>query len=666
MRFMRTAPLIAALALGAPAALAAPPVVVSTSPVSNAMAPADTPIALTFDQALLGSTVTASSVRVFGKQTGKSTGAIALSNGDTTVTFTPAKPFAAGELVLVNLSHAIQAADSTPLRAGGYAFQFLIETQPGTRNFEVSQSMSNRSGSQTRIYGAAAVDLNGDRSIDLATVNEVSADLRVFLNRGDGSGQYQSFLKPFAIGVESSPNESGDFDNDGKIDLAVSATESGGVWIARGAGNGKFSSSQTVLTGADAHGVAVLDVDGDGDLDIVDALFGESPNDMAVLLNDGSGTFAAPSYFASGCSGAWGLASGDVDGDGLIDLVLGCVSDSKIAVMLGKGDGSFDVLPAQDAGGAPWQVALGDLDGDGDLDVTLALAGFGYGAFAGGAVLMGNGDGTFGSPTTFDVGGHTPATDLGDFDGDGDLDWLLSGFQDGKWKLFVNDGAGNFTFDQEFAATSNPSCAVLLDVDNDGDLDMALTDEIADTVMVLRNSAAPSPLCPAAPAECRGSVKPGKSSLALKDSASNKGDKLVWSWAAGAATTKAEFGDPLASDDYALCVYDDGALVTSVTADHGGTCRGKPCWTSKSKSFVYADKDRTPTGMSKLTLTEGIDGKAKIKATAKGFSLALPDPGNLAGPVEVQLQRSGGGPCFGSTFSAPFKQSDAAFKDKGD
>jgi hypothetical protein len=335
--------------------------------------------------------------------------------------------------------------------------------------------------------------------------------------------------------------------------------------------------------------------------------------------------------------------------------------------MLGNGDGTFDVLTPQAAGGAPWQVTLGDVDGDGDLDATLAKAADGIGD-PGGAVLLGNGDGTFGAPVHVDAGGHTPATDLGDLDGDGDLDWVLSGFAGGIWKLYVNDGDGNFTFDQELAATSNPSCAVLLDVDNDGVLDLALTDEIADTVTVVENASALSAQCPPAPDVCRGSVKPGKSSFVLKNSTNPKSDSLVWKWVAGAATTKAEFGDPLASDDFALCVYDDGELITSVTADHGGLCRGKPCWKEKTTSFSYADKDRTPSGMQKLQLAQGLtDGKAKVVATAKGFLLQMPDLGDITGPVDVQLQRSGGGPCFGSTFSAPFSRSDdAVFKDKAD
>jgi hypothetical protein len=232
----RASLLVTALATFAPlVAVAAQPNVVSTSPTRHTFAPAGTAISITFDQALLTSSIDSSSLRVFGRSTGTATGTVAFSNGDKTLTFTPSKAFSAGETVLVNLSHDVLAADSTPMRGAGYAFEFIVQSRPAVLDFQQIDVMSNRGSTpQTRIYGAVQADLDRDGWIDLATVNEVSADLRVFLNRGDGSGLYQKpFLAPVPIGVESSPNEPGDFDNDGKIDIAVSATTSGGVWIAR-------------------------------------------------------------------------------------------------------------------------------------------------------------------------------------------------------------------------------------------------------------------------------------------------------------------------------------------------------------------------------------------------------------------------------------------------
>lgn len=637
--------------------------VVSTVPAQNRFAPAGTTIAITFDQPLLTSSVTSASFRVFGRQTGPVSGPIVFSNADRTLTITPSRPFAAGEIVVVNLSHDVRSATSTPLRSAGFAFQFQVSAAAAARDFQQIDVMSNRiGGAQTRIYGAVQADFDHDGWIDLATVNEVSADLRVFMNRADGSGLYDPFLRPpFPVGVESSPNEPGDFDNDGKIDIAVSATDSGGVWIAHGAGDGTFNGSQSVLTGSEPHGVVVLDVDGDGDPDIVNAVYGDDT--LALLLNDGTGTFGAPTYFGAGCHGPWGLGTADMNGDGIFDLVAGCVNDQQGAVLLGNGDGTFTAKPAQSAGGGPWQVALGDVDGDGIIDAAFANNAQGNGGLA-----HGNGDGTLALPVTVPVGGTAVASDLADLDGDGDLDWILSSFGAGLWRIYVNDGAGHFTFDQDISAPSNPSCAVPLDFDNDGDIDLAMSDEIADVVVLMQNTSGPSPICPPAPASCREPIESGKASLTLKDRTPDSGDQIVWKWIKGPVTPKADYGDPLTSDEFALCIYDAGLLLTSASAPAGGACSGKPCWTDKPTNLTYRNRVGSTSGTQSVKLKEGlVDGKASIAVKAKGMKVVMPDLGAITGPVTVQLHRSGGGPCFGATYSAPFQKSDATqLKDKSD
>jgi hypothetical protein len=637
--------------------LAGEPVVVSTAPVRNTVVAAGTTVSVTFDEPVLPASINAGTFRVFGRTSGTASGPLALSNANQTVTLTPSHPFAAGEVVLVNLSHSIQAADTTPLRSAGYAFQFSIQAGTATRQFDQIDVMSNRIlGGQTRIYGAAATDLDGDGWVDLATVNEVSADLRIFMNRADGSGMYDPFLKPpFPIGVESSPNEPADFDNDGKTDIVTSATISGGVWISRGAGDGTFSGSQSVLTGSQPHGVAVLDVDGDADLDIVNAVAGD--DHMALTLNNGAGAFGPPSFFEGGGGTEYGLGSGDMNNDGITDLVIGAAGTETLVVQLGNGNGTFTGAPAQDAGGVTWQVAVGDVDGDGNLDAAL-----GNSFSNNGAILRGNGDGTMDLPEIQSMPGHTPASDLGDLDGDGDLDWMLSSFGAGVWHLFVNDGNGNFTFDQEFEADSNPSCAIFTDFDNDGDLDLALTDEIADLVTLMRNSNGPSPLCPPAPVLCRTPTQSAAAVLQIKNRTPDTKDGLLWRWNKGAATMKAEYGNPVTTDDYALCLYDAGALVASATADAGSG------WTEKPTSFAHKNPDLLPDGTHTVQLRQGLfPGTAKILFKGKGGPLGMPAPDALAGPVTVQLHRSGGGPCWGATYSAPFQRQDGeVFMDRSD
>ncbi len=235
-------------------AIAADLQVVSTTPVLNTSAPRATTITITFDKALEASSIDASTFRVFGRGTGTVTGAFSFSNANKTVTLAPTKTFSAGEVVTVNLSHDVQAADNTNLRSAGYAFQFTIPAQAGARTFQFLNAMSNRTspGTGTRIYGAQATDLNGDGYLDLVTVNEDSADVRVFLNTADGTGLYGGFLAPKAIGQESSPNEPADFDNDGKTDGVFSATSDHGVWILRGNGDGTYGTTQSIILGGAA------------------------------------------------------------------------------------------------------------------------------------------------------------------------------------------------------------------------------------------------------------------------------------------------------------------------------------------------------------------------------------------------------------------------------
>jgi hypothetical protein len=177
-----------------------------------------------------------------------------------------------------------------------------------------------------------------------------------------------------------------------------------------------------------------------------------------------------------------------------------------------------------------------------------------------------------------------------------------------------------------------------------------------------------APACAAAPDVCRTPTISGKAFLALTDKSPDDKDQLQWKWAAGSATTKGEFGDPVNTDDYVLCLYDGGGLVATLTVPKGGDCSGKPCWTSKPKGFQYKDKLRTADGIAQLQLSEGADGKAKIQVKGKGVNLPPIDLGMLTSPLTVQLKPSSGGLCFGATYTFPpvVKNDGVSFKDKAD
>lgn len=476
--------------------------VTSISPASNSLvAPVDTPITVTFDQPVDRGTITDASFWAFGRWSGTVAGAFSFSDQDRTVTLSPSQPLSAGETVMVVLSHDIRSASGDPMRAAGYSFLFWTKPRPAGLGFEPVQTLSTRSNPniRTRAYGALATDLDGDRFLDLTTINEDSADLRVFINKADGTCEFNNLSGPYPVGRRASPNEPADFNHDGFADICVANITTNTISVLLGRGDGTFNPQTQYNVGSAPRGVAVLDANGDGHIDIVNS--NSSSSNLSTLINRGDGTFNPPQFFEGGGSGEYGLAAADMNSDGILDLVASTVNSTEIVILTGNGDGTFTVASSQSSGGYTWMIAVGDLNGDGNADVV------GVNAFSPGAgvALMGDGQGHLGSATSHITDEFPLATDLGDLDGDGDLDWICASFS-GDWSLFINDGAGQFTFLREFEATSAASCSVMFDADNDGDLDLGLIDELDDTVQILRNGDRPPGLSMALVGGCPATV----------------------------------------------------------------------------------------------------------------------------------------------------------------
>jgi uncharacterized repeat protein (TIGR01451 family) len=492
--------LLARGALGALFMLATPMparaiAVSATTPTGNANhASRSTAVAITFDGPLDTSTITSSTFRIWGTQSGSAAGTTAYSNGNATLTFTPSHTFFPGEWVSIQLSHAIKGADATSLRAAGYAFQFQTATGPGALTFtQNGPSVSVRSspGNPTRLYGGAITDINHDGWVDFIAVNEVSADLRVLLNTADGSGLLGPVLTPpEPIGVEASPSVVADFNNDGFMDVATANATSNTISIALGSGDGHFISVQNLDAPARPHGIVAIDVDGDADLDIVVA--SENGERLTLYTNNGQGVFGNRFDFANDDSDAkYGLGAGDMNGDGILDLVAGTAwgptHPGHMLVFTGNGDGTFTETENIDAGGYSWKLVLGDVNNDGKLDVAQA-----NGDSNNAAILLGNGDGTLQPAQIYSLNGTGVGSSLGDLDGDGDLDWVISSYTASTWYIMRNDGDGTFTRVGTIDAPMNASCASLYDFDNDGTLDMALADEVSDEILLMKNDGSTS------------------------------------------------------------------------------------------------------------------------------------------------------------------------------
>ncbi len=166
---------------------------------------------------------------------------------------------------------------------------------------------------------------------------------------------------------------------------------------------------------------------------------------------------------------------------------------------------------------------------------------------------------------------------------------------------------------------------------------------------------------------CRVPFVPGKASIQLIKKGGSK-DQIKWKWLKGERTTFAEYGTPLTTTNYQVCIYDQTGLRFEITHPAGGTCAGKPCWkASGSKSYQYKDKDLTPDGGYQLKLKEGALSKAQIQLTARGAGLGMPaDLTTISQPLTVQIQQSDG-TCWEAVYSGPpTAQSPLKFSDKAD
>ncbi len=166
---------------------------------------------------------------------------------------------------------------------------------------------------------------------------------------------------------------------------------------------------------------------------------------------------------------------------------------------------------------------------------------------------------------------------------------------------------------------------------------------------------------------CRRPFVPGKASIQITKKGGVK-DAIKWKWLKGERTTTAEYGTPLTTTNYQVCIYDPSGLRFAITNPAGGTCAGKPCWKpTGTKGFQYKDKDLTPDGGYQLKLKEGALAKAQIQFTARGTNLALPaDLTSIGQPLTVQIQNSDG-LCWEAIYSGPpTTQSPTKFSDKAD
>jgi hypothetical protein len=340
-------------------------------------------------------------------------------------------------------------------------------------------------------------DFNGDGKQDLAVSNNNSHYVSLLL--GDGGGHFSS--TPVILGDDDYPSAAavGDFNGDGKHDLAVPlrGPNATNLVILLGDGTGHFGSPINLEVGGNPEMVAVGDFNRDGkqDLAVTNSATGGS---VWVLLGDGWGNFSAGTAFLSGFS-CRSVVVGDFNGDDKQDLAV--ANSSHISILLGDGAGSFGT--PINFGTFTQSLAVGDLNGDGKQDLAVANS-------AGNAsIFLGDGTGHFSLSSSSAAGGRPWSVDVGDFNGDGRQDLAVANLDSNDLSLFLGDGAGNLSAALTFPAGGSPWSVAVGDFNGDGKQDLAVANfEIDGTVSILlRQQQCPSPT-PTASATATASPTP--------------------------------------------------------------------------------------------------------------------------------------------------------------
>ena len=239
-----------------------------------------------------------------------------------------------------------------------------------------------------RSYALAVGDFNGDGKPDLAVANYAPGTISVLL--GNGNGTFQPHVD-YATGRYPESVAVADFNRDGKLDLAVANNGSNTVSILLGNGDGTFQPQVEYAIGNSQIGVAVADFNRDGKLDLVVT----NHDNINVLLGNGDGTFQPAVNYAAGASPG-SPAVGDFNRDGKLDLVVANNSNNStntVNVLLGNGDGTFQPAVSYSTGPNPTSVAVADFNADGQLDLAVATNGNTSNNTV--SILLGNGDGNF-------------------------------------------------------------------------------------------------------------------------------------------------------------------------------------------------------------------------------------------------------------------------------
>ena len=355
-----------------------------------------------------------------------------------------------------------------PRPGGGPSNLIYVPVEALESSTVFPSSPNSTIGTGTTPQGLVTGDFNGDGKIDLAVANNGDSTVSILLGNGDGT-----FTAQPAVAAGSGANwiAVGDFNEDGKPDLAVANLGSigpAGVTILLGNGDGTFTAGATPTTGNAPFAIVTADFNGDGHLDL--SVSNSVDGSVTLLLGAGDGTFSLGSTSTVGTLPQV-LVPGDFNEDGILDIAVANENDGTVSVLIGIGDGTFQPQTTVSTGGSGQPIGLiaADYNGDGHVDLAAVNA-------SDVAILLGSGAGTF----TLNANPGTGSNDLiagvqGDYNGDGKVDLVVSDRAGGEAFLLPGNGDGSFGGATTYTTASGSFGVATADFNGDGALDLAIT-----------------------------------------------------------------------------------------------------------------------------------------------------------------------------------------------
>ncbi len=322
-------------------------------------------------------------------------------------------------------------------------------------------------------YGITSVDLNGDSIPDLLTANNQASTISVLLGNGDGSFatrvNYSTGASQYPYAVST-----GDMDGDGYVDIVTGGSM--GIVIFYGAGDGTFGAANVYYFGQAVFDVVVADYNNDTHLDI--ATSHSVRDSVGIHINNNDSTYST--HFVATGYGTISLATGYLDADNYIDILVGC-SDGTVWNLQNDHSGSF--IPTKVHIGVlsdPASVAITDINGDniGDFAVTHSVNDYLF-------TYLNDGNGTYTVDKAYVLTDNPLTVTFADVNSDNEDDILVCIGTTAEIELYLNQGAGTFSLDTAYTCGGTPKDLTFADFDGDGYLDMAAASYTTDMAAVL-------------------------------------------------------------------------------------------------------------------------------------------------------------------------------------